>query len=179
MVYKGLPPKDEDARVNRIPKRFDKTIIDTDTEEVLRGIDLPNTAPQGVPWCEQTRKWWHNWRISPQSKLMTATDWDFLLDTAVMHNDIWRDRMMQNGKLFDGLSPTAKSNFEAEIRQRVAKFGATWEDRQKLQLAINSPLTEEEAEKRVEEQAKSAVDYAQRLAKAAAEMKGGKDVDDS
>src|SRR5678816_252766 len=177
MVYKGIPPKDEGDRVNRIPKRFDKTLIEADEEEVLRGIPLPPTAPQGVPWSVQTQAWWDNWRKSPQAKLMGPTDWDFLLDTAVMHNDIWREPRINphatqgQSKLWDGLSPTAKSQFAAEIRQRVAQFGATWADRQKLQLQIQTPASDEEAEKRLDRDAASAVDYAERLAKKAAEKK--------
>lgn len=169
--YRGLPPKDEESRVNRIPKRFDKTTINQDEEEVLRGIDLPETAPKDIPWCEQTRIWWDNWRKSPQAKLMGVTDWDFLLDTAVLHNDYWRPARMVNGKLDDAtLSPTAKSNYLAEIRQRVAKFGATWEDRAKLQIQIETPLTEEEKEKAITEAAKKAVYSVEALNKKAAEI---------
>jgi hypothetical protein len=102
---------------------------------------------------------------------MGITDWDFHLDTAVLHNDYWRPAAVRNGKLDSAeLSPTAKSNYLAEIRQRVAKFGATWEDRAKLQLQIEVPQTEEVDDKKIEEDAKAAVSYAERLIKKAAKL---------
>lgn len=174
IVYKGTPPKDEDQRVNRIPKKFDKTTIVPDEEEVMRGYDLPELAPQGVAWCKQTQLWWRNWRVSPQAKLMTTTDWDFLLDAAVLHNNIWRPRTVDpSGKLYDGPSATSLANYQAELRQRVSKFGATWEDRQKLQLAIETPQSEEELDKRIAQEAKKVTNYAERLNKKVAEQQKG------
>ncbi len=171
MVYNGRPPKPEGERINRMPPRFETTRIEQDAEEVLRGPDLPPTAPRGVGWCEQTRLWWDNWRKSPQAKLMGVTDWDFHLDTAVLHNDYWRPPMVRNGKLDSAeLSPTAKSNYLAEIRQRVAKFGATWEDRAKLRLEIETPLSEEENERAINSAAKKVVYDVTKLTKKAAEI---------
>lgn len=171
MPYRGSPPKSEADRVNRIPKKYDKTTVKDDEGEILRGIDLPATAPQGVKWCEQTKIWWEHWRRSPQAKLMGTTDWDFMLDCAVLHNDIWRPRQVRGGKLDEGLSPTAKANYMAELRQRVAKFGATWEDRAKLQIEIETPQTEEAKEKAIESAAKATVYDVERLTKKAAEVK--------
>jgi hypothetical protein len=159
IVYKGLPPKDEDQRVNRIPKRFDKTIIDSDEVPTLRGIDLPEIP--GVTWCDQTREWWRIWRTSPQAKLMGDTDWQYMIECAIAHNEIFKVKNRP-------IAGTTLVGLLAELRQRVAKFGATWEDRAKLQLQINIPQTEDEAEKRIEGEATAAVDYAERLLKKAA-----------
>jgi hypothetical protein len=171
IVYKGLPPKDEDARVNRIPKKYDKTIINQDEEVTVRGIDLPELAPTGRPWCERTKDWWYTWRISPQAKLMGPTDWEFMLEIAVLHNEYWTPPKIVDGEYKGSLSPTARANYAAEMRQRVAKFGATWEDRQKLQLTIETPQSEEELDKRIAQEAKSITNYAERLNKKAAEQK--------
>ena len=175
MPYKGLPPKPEDERINRVPKRFDKTLIETDSEVVVRGPDLPELAPNGQPWTDRTQAFWHVWRTSPQAKLMGPTDWEFMLETAVMHNEFWSPPyQLPNGQWKSPVASSVRANYAAEIRQRVAKFGATWEDRQKLQLMIETPQGEAEAEKRLEEDAKNAVDYVTRLTKKAAEAQEAK-----
>lgn len=103
---------------------------------------------------------------------MGPTDWEFLLEVAVLHNEYWMPPKVVDGEYKGGLSPTARANYAAEIRQRVAKFGATWEDRQKLQLAIETPQSEEELDKQIAQEAKKATNYAERLTKKAAEQKG-------
>ena len=84
-----------------------------------RGPDLP----AGYDWPAQTRIWYDNWRSSPQAQTLTETDWDFLLDTALLHAELWAG----NGSV------------AAELRLRVAKFGATPEDRLRLRLQIAEP----------------------------------------
>lgn len=172
MPYKGSMPKEEDQRVNRIPKKYDKTVIETDAEVVVRGPDLPgSTDPNGRPWTERTKEFWYKWRTSPQSKLMGELDWEFMLEVAVMHNEYWSPPRVINGEYKPALSATSRANYAAEMRQRVAKFGATHEDRAKLQMQIDVPHTAESEDKQIEAEAKSAIDYAERLAKKAAEVK--------
>ena len=48
-----------------------------------------------------------------------ASDWDFLLDTALMHHAMWSK---------------SQWTLAAEVRLRVAKFGATPEDRARLRM---------------------------------------------
>jgi hypothetical protein len=79
-----------------------------------RGPDLP----ESVEWHPQTVRWWATWRLSPQAQSFTATDWDFLLDTAMLHTLYWSG------------TPLVAS----ELRLRVAKFGATVEDRMRLRM---------------------------------------------
>lgn len=160
----GVPPKNEEDRVNKIPKKFEKTIIQSDEAPTLRGPDLPDTAPGDVVWCERTLEWWLVWRSAPQAKLLTPTDWETMFEAAILHNELWRPRSRP-------LGTTAVANFLAELRRRVGAFGATWEDRQKLQLAIQSPQADDETEARIAREAKAAVDYASRLAAAAAKQK--------
>lgn len=166
--YRGLPPKDEADRVNRIPKKFEKTEIKADAIPKLRGPDLPPRAPNGCQWCERTLEWWDKWRKSPQSKLLGETDWETMFEAAFLHNELWRTRIIDGTHL----SPTAVVNYLSELRRRVAAFGATWEDRQKLQLSITSPLSEEEDDEEIAAEAAAAVDYMTRLNEYAAKQLG-------
>lgn len=58
------------------------------------------------------------WGRSPQSELFTESDWSELLDTACFHARLWRGEV--------SVGP--------ELRLRVAKFGATPEDRARLRI---------------------------------------------
>jgi hypothetical protein len=58
---------------------------------------------------------------------MAAVDWDFMLDTAMMHSAMW------NGEM----------KMAAEVRIRVAKFGATPEDRLRLKVQVEEDLKPE------------------------------------
>lgn len=94
----------------------------------LYGHDLPGGFVDSdgnlVPWHDVTVQWWTHWRESPQAALFTPTDWDYLLDTALMHHKMWA-----NGRW----------DFASEVRLRVAKFGATPEDRLRLKLEVGKP----------------------------------------
>jgi len=70
-------------------------------------------------WPEATRRWWATWGAEPMARDFTATDWDFLLDTALLHAKVWG---------FGDLK------FLPELRLRVAKMGATAEDRARLRI---------------------------------------------
>jgi hypothetical protein len=94
-----------------------KTLVTTPAE--LRGDPLP----EGVEWHVRTLVWWETWRGSALTMTFGNTDWEFLLDTAVLHSAFW------NGKL----------SVAAELRLRVAKIGATPEDRLRLRLEVTSP----------------------------------------
>ena len=99
-------------------KRASFTQISADGQ--VRGPDLPD----GVGWHPMTARWWQTWRVSAQSQTFTPTDWDFLLDTALLHSEYW-----------SGENPGAAG----ELRIRVAKFGATVEDRLRLRLEAVGP----------------------------------------
>lgn len=84
---------------------------------------MPERDALGMPWPAQTRRWWESWRRSPQAVTFTATDWDFLLDSAVLHAALWRGDVKA----------------AAELRLRVALFGATPADRARLRLSVKAP----------------------------------------
>ncbi|WP_261954338.1 hypothetical protein [Streptomyces nigrescens] len=77
-----------------------------------------------VEWHPRTLAWWHTWRTSPQAQTFTDTDWEFLIDTALMHHAMWSK---------------GQWTLAAEVRLRAAKFGATPEDRARLKLKVDDP----------------------------------------
>lgn len=89
-------------------------------DQVRRGPELPAEL---VEWPKATLDWWDTWRVSAQAQTFTDTDWDFLLDTALLHAELWTDN----------------TSVAAELRLRVAKFGATPEDRARLKLTVGEP----------------------------------------
>jgi len=98
------------------------TVVAQDDE--LRGPDLPDgVLPDGEDWHQRTLVWWTTWRRSPQAQTFTATDWDFLIDTALMHHTMWSK---------------GRWEFASELRLRAAKFGATPEDRARLRMQITT-----------------------------------------
>lgn len=85
----------------------------------VRGSDLPG----GIDWPVVTLAWWETWRRSAQAQAFTKTDWDFLVDTALLHARFWK----------------GDEKVAGELRLRVAKFGATPEDRARLRMHIGDP----------------------------------------
>lgn len=127
MAGRGAPPAEVRAskKQRKLPNR--ELLV---SDGVQRGWDLPEGVVRdryGEPceWNSVTVEWWESWRNSPQStRMLSEPDWFFLLDTALMHHQMW-----SNGKW----------EFAAEIRLRVAKFGATPEDRLRLKQEIEAP----------------------------------------
>ena len=88
--------------------------------EGVLGVDAKTGAQ--IEWHPQTVAWWDAWRASPQgTRMVTEPDWQFLLDTALMHHSMWANQ---------------RWDFAAEVRLRAAKFGATPEDRMRLKFEI-------------------------------------------
>ena len=94
--------------------------------------------PEDVEWHPRTRAWWLMWANSPQADTFTETDWSFLLDTALMHHAMWAKMQW---------------TLAAEVRLRVAKFGATPEDRARLRMVFAD--ADEKDEKRAAKVASS------------------------
>ena len=90
------------------------------------GPDLPEgVLPDGEDWHPMTIQWWDQIRRSPQARVAASeVDWGYLLDTALLHHIYW-----------------AKGRWEyaAELRIRLAKFGATPADRRALHVFIDAP----------------------------------------
>lgn len=71
-------------------------------------------------WPKLTQRWWKEWAESPLSNDFTETDWSYLMDTALLHAQYWLGNMK--------VAP--------ELRLRVAKFGATPEDKARLRIVF-------------------------------------------
>ncbi|PWK81714.1 hypothetical protein C8D88_116126 [Lentzea atacamensis] len=123
MAGRGRAPKDPEKRVRRNADPIPTAELTTDGE--LRGLELPaDVLGEGEEWHPQTLRWWNTWRSSPQAQTFLQTDWDFLLDTALMHHTMWAK---------------GRWEFAAELRLRAAKFGATPEDRARLRMKVTDP----------------------------------------
>lgn len=117
MPGRGLPPKDPSKRRRRNVDPIPQTVVVNDGSR--HGPDLPDV----YEWHPRTVEWWETWRTSPQAAEFTKTDWDFLVDTAMLHSRFWGGATM--------LAP--------ELRLRAAKFGQTPEDRLRLRLSVTEP----------------------------------------
>jgi hypothetical protein len=116
MAGRGPAPKDR-SQVRRRNAVEPLTVVTADGSK--HGVELPETHE----WPDSTVAWWETWRTCAQASTFTDTDWSFLLDTAVLHAEFWMgDRSVA-----------------AELRLRVAKFGATPEDRARLKITIGDP----------------------------------------
>jgi hypothetical protein len=134
MPGRGPAPKPQAERRRR-------NIEPAPTVVVADGEKHGPALPVGWEWPEETIQWWDTWRSSAQAALFNGTDWSFLTDSAVLHAALWAGNLSVAG----------------ELRLRVAKFGATPEDRARLRMEISdgaklkpptSPLQHKAAEDR-------------------------------
>ena len=116
MPGRGPAPKAERSRPNDTARRKAEFTKVADDGQV-RGPELPDYA-----WHERTVAWYETWRRSPMAVTFIDADWDFLIDTAMLHTEMW------NGS--PGLA--------AEIRLRVGKLAGTPEDRLRLRLEVET-----------------------------------------
>lgn len=126
MAGRGPAPKDPSkrARTNSDPMGLRVYTAGDAVQPELPDFDVQievdgELVSQRFVWPEATRRWWATWGAEPMARDFTATDWDFLLDTALLHAKVWGF-----GKL----------NLLTELRLRVAKMGATAEDRARLRI---------------------------------------------
>lgn len=82
---------------------------------------LPLTMPDGACWPPETVAWWQALAQYPLAADWTAVEWMYHLDTAVLHGKFWL---------------TGSTSAAAELRLRLAKIGATAEDRARLRIAF-------------------------------------------
>lgn len=123
MAGSGPPPKDPATRRRRNKDPNPTRKIEADQE--LRGFPLPEGClPDEDSWHSQTVAWWNVWRAAPQAQEMLDTDWHVLLETALLHHVLWS---------------RGKWEYASEVRLRVAAFGATLADRQRLRMQVSVP----------------------------------------
>lgn len=98
------------------------TVVD---EDEPHGLELPDgVLPDGQVWHPRTIALWDALRRHPMLADELDLGWEFLIDTALMHHTMWSK---------------GKWEYAAELRLRVAKFGATPEDRMRLKMKVEKP----------------------------------------
>ncbi len=123
MAGRGPAPKDPSRRARTNADPIPLRVIRADPVEQP---ELPTLWIEqdgelvSISWPARTRDWWRMWADSPLSAEFTSTDWSELLDTAVLHAQFWR----------------GDTKVAGELRLRVAKFGATPEDRARLRITF-------------------------------------------
>jgi hypothetical protein len=91
---------------------------------------------------------WDSLRSLPLLKNELDLGWEFLLDTALMHHTMWSK---------------GRWEFASEVRLRLAKFGATPEDRMRLKIKVTTPT--EDAKRPAQAGSGSVSDIASRRAR--------------
>lgn len=126
MAGRGPAPKDPAKRTRSNSDPLGMRVYSTERVEQpeLPDFDVQievdgDLVSQAFVWPEATRRWWATWGAEPMAADFTATDWDFLLDTALLHAKVWG---------------AGELKLLAELRLRVAKVGATQEDRARLRI---------------------------------------------
>lgn len=127
MAGRGPAPKPahKRARTNSDPMGLRVISAEPVAQPALPEFDVQvevdgELVSQSFTWPARTREWWQMWGDSPLSAEFTSTDWSELLDTALLHARFW------NGD----------HKVAGELRLRVAKFGATPEDRARLRITF-------------------------------------------
>lgn len=128
MAGRGPQPKDPSKRARRNAEPVPFKVIEAQPtrQPRLPVIYVPVELEDGsvkkkrFKWPEITKRWWKMWRESPLSEDYTDSDWSFLLDTAWIHAQYW----------------LGDTKLAPELRLRVAKFGATPEDRARLRIVF-------------------------------------------
>ena len=115
----GPRPKAVRAREDRTQHR-EQEFVHVVADGQVRGPELPDGD-----WPDATVRWWQTWRTSAQAQGFSPTDWDFLLDTALLHRALW----------------LGDTRVASELRLRLVKFGPTEDDRARLRVRIDDPAT--------------------------------------
>lgn len=119
MAGMGPPPKDPNKRHRRNADPIPTTKVEGTKAE-------PPELPVHLSSHPEVNKWWQTWLDSPQAETFTNTDWQFLYDTAFIAYEFYNGDMKVAG----------------EFRLRVAKYGATPEDRLRLRLSVEMPASQ-------------------------------------
>lgn len=119
MAGRGPRPKPADRRARTNKDPVPTRIVEA---SALEPAELPmDLLPDGEEWHPATLRWWARWCESPLAQNLPAVDWSELEACAVLHHEFMRKRSFTLG---------------SELRLRMAKWGATPEDRARLRITI-------------------------------------------
>lgn len=89
------------------------------------------SLPKGVDWSPETRKWYRAWSRSPATDAWDERQWQYMLDTALVHNMVYgysdmtligelRTRLAFMGLSFDSRpAPAAPGKREATTLELI------------------------------------------------------------
>ena len=128
MAGRGAAPKDPDQVTPQQAAKA-KNQMRVVIDETAPPPKLPRYMPDGDSWPKQTLVWWRSWTNNPLTEDYRESDWLDLLDCATIHGRLWR----------------GEGSAAPELRLRMARHGATREDRARLRITF---ATAEQVEKR-------------------------------
>ena len=99
--------------------------------------------PDEIPWPAKTRQWWSSLPDTPGSDNWTASDWEFLMTTALVHADVW------GNSNFDRLSELRVREEEMGITPSARKKLGIGESKQDEKAELKTPLEEIAEERRL------------------------------
>ena len=117
----GPLPKAERQRERDTKRRQGEFVTVTD-DGVLRGPSLEEATGR-ADWEPLTLAWWAVWRRSPQAALFAETDWSRLATLA---------------PLYDGHVRKPSAAAMSEIRMNEERLGATYADRLRARIRIET-----------------------------------------
>lgn len=123
MAGMGPAPKPAGKRARRNADAIPQTVLRWERAEPP---ELPTFEVEvdgelrEFTWPARTREWWQAWIDSPQAEHFGSSDWQYLLDTALIHARHW----------------SGDKTAAAELRLRVAEFGATPSARARLRMVF-------------------------------------------
>ena len=122
----GAAPKSPDQQANSTRARRDAARMKTVESQPCEAPLLPDWPPiwdddgEQEDWPPQTLEWWKQWTNDPLTLDYRMPDWLDLMDCAVVHARLW----------------LGEQKAAAELRLRMARHGATREDRARLRITF-------------------------------------------
>lgn len=134
MAFAQGSMKPEGQARHRVP-----TIGWTDVLDVPYTGPSPDLPPAVGGWPEMTVEWWRIVRKMPHCVLWKDEDWDFAIQSAVLHARVYSDIM------------NAPAAIIGEFRKREAAMGFGYDARQTLRIRYIKPGTGEKSTAEPEE----------------------------
>ena len=116
----GAIPKNADQLANASSAKKRAASLHAVVSEPTLAPDLPEFMPDGSEWPDHTRVWWESWSQSPLTEDNRPEDWLDLIDCASIHGRLWQ----------------GDYKAASELRLRMARHGATREDRARLRIVF-------------------------------------------
>ncbi|MFD4608289.1 hypothetical protein ACFWOT_09245 [Streptomyces sp. NPDC058440] len=120
-MTRGPKPKDNAVRRNKHPHAQQLSAGATEGRALPPGLGVRTAG---------AKRFWKTWATSPQAAKWAETDWAELEITCKLVDEFYG----------------GETKLAGEIRQRVAKWGATVEDRARLRMSIEDDQDQDQAD---------------------------------